>query len=270
MPSPATPSKRIGLCVLLIVGLVLLALPAFARQAQAPGAADDSAAAGDLAAAAPAPDASGIEHPAISNGRALKNDRIFGVMPNYTTVQAASDARPLTAGDKFKMTALGAFDPYEFVIVGVLAGINQADNEDAAYGQGAAGFAKRYGAGFADQAIGNFMTGAVFPTILRQDPRYFQLGKGRFGRRFAYALSRLLIARTNAGHRQFNFSEFLGNATAAGISNLYEVPQDRTLANAAVTLCEQISVDGLGNELKEFWPDIRRKILRKKPVNPQA
>ena len=137
---------------------------------------------------------------------------------------------------------------YEFVIVGVVAGVNQAENEDAAYGQGLAGYAKRYASGFADQAIGNFMTGAIFPTILREDPRYFRSGKGRFPRRFTYALSRLLLIRTDsgAGNVQFNFSEFLGTGAAAGISNLYEVPQDRTLSNTATTWAEQISIDGLG------------------------
>jgi hypothetical protein len=200
-----------------------------------------------------------------SESPAPANDRIFGVMPNYTTVEGSSDVPPLTTGQKFKMQAQGAFDPYEFVIVGVVAGINQAQNEDAAYGQGLVGYAKRYGSGFADQAIGNFMTGAIFPTILREDPRYFRLGRGRFARRFTYALSRLLLTRTDAGpgHTQFNFSEVLGNGAAAGISNLYEVPQDRTLSNTATTWAEQISIDGLGFELKEFWPDIRRKVLRK-------
>jgi hypothetical protein len=184
-------------------------------------------------------------------------------MPNYTTVEGSSDVPPLTRGQKFKMQAEGVFDPYEFTVVGLLAGVNQAQNEDAAYGQGVEGYAKRYASGFADQAIGNFMTGAIFPTVLREDPRYFRLGRGSFVRRFSYAVSRLLLTRTDAGYVQFNFSEFLGNGAAAGISNLYEVPQDRTLSNTAMTWAEQISIDGLGFELKEFWPDIRRKVFRK-------
>jgi hypothetical protein len=193
------------------------------------------------------------------------DDRIFGLMPNYTTVEGSSDVPPLTPAQKFKMQAQGVFDPYEFSIVGLLAGLNQAQNEDAAYGQGLAGYARRYASGFADQSIGNFMTGAIFPTLLREDPRYFRLGSGSFARRFRYALTRLLLTRTDAGpgHTQFNFSEFLGNGAAAGISNFYEVRQDRTFSNTATTWAEQISIDGLGFELKEFWPDIRRKLFRK-------
>jgi hypothetical protein len=218
----------------------------------APSASDPTGAPGFREAADP-----------VSPAPAPVNDRIFGVMPNYTTVEGSSDVPPLTRGQKFKMQAEGVFDPYEFTVVGLLAGVNQAQNEDAAYGQGVEGYAKRYASGFADQAIGNFMTGAIFPTVLREDPRYFRLGRGSFVRRFSYAVSRLLLTRTDAGYVQFNFSEFLGNGAAAGISNLYEVPQDRTLSNTAMTWAEQISIDGLGFELKEFWPDIRRKVFRK-------
>ena len=252
--------RLVSVVALALTALAWPALPALAQTLDQPAiAAPTPQAAGTTSNGSASKAASDSERPAP------KNDRIFGVMPNYTTVAGSSNVPPLTTGQKFKMQAEGVFDPYEFVIVGVVAGINQAQNEDAAYGQGLAGYGKRYAAGFADQAIGNFMTGAIFPAILREDPRYFRLGKGGFARRFSYALSRLLIIRTDAGggRMQFNFSEFLGNGAAAGISNLYEVRQDRTFSNTATTWAEQISVDGLALELKEFWPDIRRKLRRK-------
>ncbi len=189
-----------------------------------------------------------------------RTGRLFGIIPNYATVEAgAANQAVLTTGGKFKLSFQGAFDPYEFVIVGVVAGVNQAQGGPWS-GQGFTGYGKSYAAGFADQAIGNVMTGAVFPSLLRQDPRYFQRNRGGFLRRFAYAGSRIFIARGDSGKAQFNYSEFAGNATAAALSNLYEPASSRTLANGLSTWETQIAIDAFGFEAKEFWPDLRRKL----------
>jgi hypothetical protein len=119
-----------------------------------------------------------------------KDDRMFYVMPNYLTVENQAHVPPISWKEKFAITAKGSFDPYEFAVVGVLSGIRHAQNSYPAFGQGMAGYGKRYGTAFADQVDGNIMVGAVFPTILKTDPRYFQLGKGGFVRRFGYAISR--------------------------------------------------------------------------------
>ncbi|MGB6876057.1 MAG: hypothetical protein WBD87_08480 [Candidatus Acidiferrales bacterium] len=193
-----------------------------------------------------------------------KDDRMFYVMPNYLTVENQAKVPPLTWKQKFSTTAKGTFDPYEFFIVGVLAGIRQADDAHPAFGQGAAGFDKRYGAAFADQVDGNIMVGGVFPSILRTDPRYFQLSHGRFLRRFAYAISRIAVSRTDSGKNVFNVSEFAGNAVASGISTLYYPSQDRSISSTVSNWGTQLSVDAFGNELKEFWPDIHRKLHKKK------
>jgi hypothetical protein len=203
------------------------------------------------------------EAPASTPGTPTADDRIFKVMPNFETVEGSATAPPLTVGEKFTLTAKGAFDPFEFALAGTLAGLSQAEDSDPTYRQGAAGYGKRYAAAFADLAIGNFMSGAILPALLREDPRYFQLGKGTFGHRFAYALSRIFVTPTDAGHIEFNYSEFLGNAAAAGISNAYSSPEDRTVGNAVGSFGEQLGVDMVGNELKEFWPGIRRKMFRK-------
>ena len=107
------------------------------------------------------------------------------------------------------------------------------------------------------------MTTAVFPSWLHEDPRYYQMGKGPFSHRSYYALSRLVVARTDSGGTRFNYSESIGNAAAAAISNIYHPDQDRTAARNASTFGFLILYDGLSNELKEFWPDIRRKVLHK-------
>ena len=83
-------------------------------------------------------------------------------------------------------------------------------------------------------------------------------------RRFGYAVSRVAVIRSDRGYNQFNYSEFLGNATAAGLSNFYSPREDRNLSNWVGTWAEQVSIDALGNELKEFWPDIHRKLFTRK------
>jgi hypothetical protein len=187
-------------------------------------------------------------------------NRIFGVLPNYATVEPNTSVLPVTTKSTFKMFALGSFDPYVFPFVAFTAGIAQLDNDEPSWGRGIGSFGKRYAAAFSDNTIGNFMTSAVAPTVLHQDPRYFVLGKGGFLHRAGYALSRSVVTRTRAGRRAFNLSEIGGNAVAAGISNAYHPPEDRTWSGTASRWGMQVMWDTLTNELKEFWPDIRRKI----------
>jgi hypothetical protein len=192
-----------------------------------------------------------------------KNDRMFYVMPNYLTVDGQSQVAPVSWKEKFAMAAKGSFDPYEFTIIGIVAGIRQAENSDEEFGQGMKGYAKRYGAAFADQVDGNVMVGGVFPTILKMDPRYFRLGRGRFARRFGYAVSRVFIARKDSGGRMFNIPEFAGNATAIAISNVYYPADDRNASANFNNWGTQMGLDAFGNELKEFWPDVHSYLQRR-------
>jgi hypothetical protein len=169
-------------------------------------------------------------------------------------------------GQKFKTVAEGCFDPVEIAFMGTQAGIDQADNANPTYRQGMLGYSKRFGTDYTDAIIGNFGTGAIFPTLLRQDPRYYQMGTGSFVRRFTHAAVRVLITRGDSGKTQFNFSEFLGNGLAAGLSNAYH-PGPHTLASSSDVEGTQILLDAIGYELKEFWPDIHRFLKRSKHNN---
>jgi hypothetical protein len=191
------------------------------------------------------------------------NDRIFEVLPNYGTVENAKELPPLTSGQKFRLATAGVFDWAAYPFNGALSAIAQAKDDPKEWGQGWAAYGKRYGASFADNSIGTYMTTAIFPSLLHEDPRYYQLGKGRFVHRAYHAVNRLFITRTDSGHDRFNYSESVGNAVAAAISNIYHVPSDRTAARNASTFGFLILYDGLSNELKEFWPDIRRKVFHK-------
>jgi hypothetical protein len=250
------------------------ALPSAASQAQTQSADDPGVAQGQSPPATsptqpatpqtqtkPANNAGTPPPKPVQNSQAPQNDRIFFALPNYLTVEKASKLPPLTAKQKFKIVAEGCFDPVEVVFIGIEAGIGQYDNTNPTYGQGFVGYSKRLGTAYTDAIIGNFGTGALFPSLLRQDPRYYQRGRGNFFYRFGYAAMRVVITRSDSsGKTQFNFSELLGNGMAAGIANAYH-PEPHTLASNADVCGTQIVLDAAGYELKEFWPDIHRLLL---------
>jgi hypothetical protein len=254
---------RISVLRVTVIGTLLLAFPLLAQQ-QSPAPAVTSSQGQSKTG-----EKSGEnKDPVIQEQKSPLNDRLFFVLPNYLTVENAKNIPPLTTGQKFKLVALGTFDPVEFPYVGVLGLIDQAENTDPSFKQGFVGYAKRYGAAYADTTIENFMVGAVFPTLLHQDPRYYQLGKGGFFHRAGCAALRVFITRSDSGKRQFNYSEWAGSAVAAAISNTYHPPHDRTALNSANIWLTQIWGDALSYELKEFWPDIHRKLHKKELAQP--
>jgi hypothetical protein len=204
------------------------------------------------------PTATPQQAPNPQNG--TSHDRLFWALPNFLTVENAENVPPLTPGQKFKLVARGIYDPMEFVLVGFVAALGQASDSDSSYGQGAQGYAKRYGTVYGDTAIENFMASAVFPSILHQDPRYYQLGHGGFKKRAGHALSRVVITRADSGQTQFNYSEIFGAGSAAAISTYTYHPQnERSFGNVATTWVTQMGWDAATYMVKEFWPDLRKK-----------
>ncbi len=188
------------------------------------------------------------------------NDRLFFALPNFLTIENASQIPSLTAKQKFRVQTRTSFDYVVVPWYGFLAGISQAENSEPEYGQGAGGSGKRYGTALADGTIENFLVFAILPSLLHQDPRFYQMPREAFARRAVYAISRIFITRSNSGHRQFNFSEILGSAIAAGISTYtYHPRPERTLGNMASVWGSQVGYDAISIEVKEFWPDIRRR-----------
>jgi hypothetical protein len=197
------------------------------------------------------------------------NDRLFFALPNFLTLENSAHVPPLTAGQKFKVATRSAFDYVQYPWYAALAAISQAENSEPAYGQGAEGYAKRYGTAFADGTIENYMVNAVVPAVMRTDPRYYQLGKGTFVHRTGYALSRLLITRTDSGHNTFNYGEILGSGMGAAISTYsYHPAADQTFSNTASVWGTQVAYDAIRIVLNEFWPDIRRHYHKDK-TQPQ-
>jgi hypothetical protein len=205
------------------------------------------------------------------NQKGTSKDRLFYALPNFLTLENAKNVPPLTAGQKFKTVTRASFDPVEYFWYGALAGISQWENSEAPYGQGAEGYGKRYATAFADGTIENYFTAAILPSLLHQDPRFYQTSQGTFWHRAGYAISRIFVTRTDAGGEQFNFSEIFGSAMSAGISTYAYHPRDeRNVANALSVWGSEVGYDTLTIVVKEFWPDIRKKLSRHKQESPPA
>ncbi len=184
--------------------------------------------------------------------REQEKQRVFGVIPNFYVTYVA-DAAPLTPKQKFELAWKTTVDPVTFGLNGAFAGIQQAHNDFSGYGQGAQGYAKRYGASYADLATDTFIGGAMLPSLLKQDPRYFYKGTGSKRSRILYAIANSVICKGDDGHWQANYSGILGSIAAGGISNLYYPTQDRN--GAALTF--ENALFGIGetaaaNLLQEF------------------
>jgi hypothetical protein len=181
-----------------------------------------------------------------------EKQRVLGVIPNFY-VSYVPDAAPLSPKQKFQLAARTVIDPFTLVVVAGTAGVEQWQNHFIGYGQGLQGYAKRFGANYADTLTGTFIGGAILPSILKQDPRYFYKGTGSFHSRFLYAIGMVLICKGDNRRWQPNYSNVLGSLAAGGISNLYYPSQDRssaslTFENAGVGLIASAA----GNILQEF------------------
>lgn len=196
------------------------------------------------------------------NSRDLQNKRIFWIIPNYRTYPTLTEYQPISTRRKFKIAVDDSFDPGTFVLAGLFAGQRQLVNNTPSFGQGVPGFARYFGTAYADLVIGDFMTEAIYPTLLHQDPRYFRRGNGSTWSRAGYAVGQIFWTHMDSGRHQFNFSEVGGNATAVAIANAY-YPDNRTAQAALSGLGVQLGIDMASNLLKEFWPDLSQRFSRK-------
>lgn len=193
-----------------------------------------------------------------------EKQRVLGVLPNFY-VSYIPDAAPLNSKQKFKLAWKTVIDPFTLVFVGGAAGVEQWQNHFVGYGQGAQGYAKRFGAGYADTVSGTFIGGAILPSILKQDPRYFYKGTGSTPARFLYAIANAFICKGDNKRWQANYSNMLGSLAAGGISNLYYPAQDRsgaglTFENAALGIFST----AVSNLFQEF---VIKKLTPKVPEN---
>lgn len=221
--------------------------------------------------------------------RQEQSQRILGVLPQFG-VTSRQNAPPLSSGDKFHLFARSAFDPVSIVVVGLQAGLSQAQDEFPAYGQGAQGYGKRFGASLADEVSSGFWSNYFYPVLLKEDPRYFRLGEGGFGARLAYSFKQEFVCHTDKGGRSFNLSNVLGAFTSGAISNVYypgrslirtipatattpAVPVYENDRGAVLTLSRASIALGygtIGGIFDEFWPDIHHKLFERHKTPPPS
>lgn len=182
-----------------------------------------------------------------------EQQRFLGAIPNFY-VTYEWHAQPLTAKKKFELAWKTSIDPVNVVIDGAIAGINQAVNALPGYGQGARGYAKRFGAAEGDLVVGTFVGGAIVPALLHQDPRFFYKADGTLMQRALYALSTAVICRGDNGKWQPNYSSVIGDVAAGAATNLYYPSTDR---NGVKLIFENgllnAGLDGVGNLLQELF-----------------
>ena len=237
------------------LGLILLAVGISFAQDEAPVPAAPSG------AAQPAPEVQSppVQPPPV---QAPEDKRIFGVIPNNRTTESSIPFARITAKQKLTIAAKDSFDWPVYPTAALFATLYQLENSNPSFGQGMEGYAKRFGTAYGDQMIGNIMTEGLVPALGHQDPRYFRLGEGTKKSRAWYAVTQIFVARMDSGHKSFNFSEWGGNSLAVAISNAY-YPDTRNWNDNLQKLMIQCATDAFSNVLKEFWPDVKRRLFHK-------
>jgi len=197
-----------------------------------------------------------------------EHQRILGVVPNFNT-SYVQDAAPLSRKQKLSLAFKSATDVGNILVAAADAAYNEWTDQFPEYGEGMKGYGKYLGASYADAFDGTMLGNAVFPMLLKQDPRFFRKGTGSFNSRLFYAIGTTFWCKNDSGSRGPNYSNLLGNLAAGGISNLYYPANDRgvslTFERGFVVTAE----GSIGGVFEEFWPDIAHKILKNRMTSLQ-
>jgi hypothetical protein len=197
-----------------------------------------------------------------------KPPRIFWIIPTYKVTESKTPTA-LTPHQKLRIVLNDLTDPYTIGYTGLMAGIAQANNDFPSYGQGAAGYWKRYGAAYADQATAGFFGGFLIPSLLHQDPRYYRMGSGPIHKRFAHSLIRPLITHNDGDGKAFNWSGLLGSLASSGLANTYYPSEERGVGKTFSRWGMGIPYSVIDHLVDEFGPDLERKFFgKKRPSEP--
>ncbi len=182
------------------------------------------------------------EEIALEEVKTEEKQRVFGIIPNFYVVYDANPV-PLTTKLKFRLALKTSTDPFTVAGVGAFAAINQA-GDSPNYVQGWNGYGERVGAAAADGFSDILIGGAVLPSLLHQDPRYYYQGTGTTKSRVLHAISYPFICRGDNGKLQPNYSSVGGDLSSAALSNLYYPQSDRgtglIFQNFAITTGERM------------------------------
>jgi hypothetical protein len=198
-----------------------------------------------------------------TNSAALKSSpkHIFWVVPAFN-VTYQTKFQPMTGRAKFDEWLDGTYDPRGLALYAAESATLEYSNTDGfcGYGKGWTGYGKCFGSMEADANISSFTGDFLFPVIMHQDPRYFRLGEGSFGKRLFYAISRVFITHSDSGHWVFDSSALSGTVIGAAASNLYYPAQDRGFSDSVSRAGLDLGNTALFNAAAEFWPDISHKL----------
>ena len=186
---------------------------------------------------------------------------IFWVVPAYK-VDYGKGFKPLTPKEKFAEWAQGAYDPLGLASGGVEAATLEHSSKDGfcGYGHGLGGYGECFGSLELDSIDSSFIGDFALPVLLHQDPRYFRMGEGPFGKRLWYAVSRVFLTYNDSGHTVLYTSALSGTVIAAGLSNLYYPSQDVGAGHTMTRIAIDLGNSALFNLAAEFWPEIKRKL----------
>lgn len=180
-----------------------------------------------------------------------EKQRVLGFIPNFYVSYAPHPA-PLAPRQKFELAWRTVVDPVTLGMTAIVAGVRQSRDDFSGYGQGAQGYGKRFGAAYADMFTDTLLGGAVFPSLFKQDPRYFYKGTGSKRSRLAYALATAVMCKSDRGRWQLNYSGIMGSFASGGISNLYYPSKDRGANLVFETALVDIGTTAAANVFQEF------------------
>jgi hypothetical protein len=226
----------------------------------------------DAAPTQPLPDAPS-QVPAAKNKdthQEKEDPHILHIVPTVDITDPHWPVKPLTPSQKFELFVEKAFDRFTFLKAAAGAGIGQARDKPEGFGQGGEGYARRYGAAFSSQVHSEFFVRFALPSLLHQDPRYFRQGQGPTGRRIGYALTRVVVTQGDNGRRQFNFSQVLGSLFSAALTNAYYPEEERRVGRTFAHAGRRLAISAALNVLKEFGPQLRRKMFKKRTKEKEA
>jgi hypothetical protein len=208
----------------------------------------------------PAAQAAAKPAPAIDE---VQSKRIMGVLPNFRSVSAGANVPPETPRQRFIAATEDNYDYTSLFFAGWIAADAFVTKGTPEFHQGMAGYGRYYWHTVADQSVENYFVEFIIPTMTHEDSRYFAIGKagGGYWKRLGYSVSRVVVARTEAGKPTFNISEIAGSAAAASVSNFYYPTPERNVHTTLRNWGLDVGYDAANFSFHEFWPDIRNLLF---------
>jgi hypothetical protein len=187
--------------------------------------------------------------------------RILGIIPNFRAVSSDKHLPPQSVKEKFATVTEDSFDYSAIAIPVAVAGYNYLRNSTPEFGTGGVGYGRYLWHAAVDQTSENYMVEFFVPAATHEDTRFYTLGRGGFFTRAGYALSRVVVTRSDAGSPTFNIAEVVGAGISAGISSTYYPTRERSFSNTGSQWGVNDAIDAVAFVAKEFWPDINHRLF---------